>query len=69
MDRVVSTARSESETVMRVLVTGSARHLEAALMRLLPIWGHVAIGLDLKPGLGTAHVGSIIDRALVMRAL
>ena len=54
---------------MRVLVTGSARHLGAALMRLLPIWGHVAIGLDLKPGLGTAHVGSIIDRALVMRAL
>ena len=54
---------------MWVLVTDSAGHLGAALMRLLPIWGHVATGLDLKPGLGIAHVGSITDRVLVMRAL
>lgn len=69
MDRVLSTAGSESKTAMRVLVTCSAGHLGVALMRLLPIWGHLAIGLDLKPSLGTAHVGSITDRALVMRAL
>ena len=69
MDRVLSTAGSESKTAMRVLVTCSAGHLGVALMRLLPIWGHVATGLDLKPGLGTAHVGSITDRVLVMRAL
>jgi UDP-glucose 4-epimerase len=54
---------------MRVLVTGRAVHLGAALMRLLPIWGHVAIGLDLKLGLGAAHVGSTTDRVFVMRAL
>ena len=29
----------------------------------------MAIGHDLKPGLGTAHVCSITDRALVVRAL
>jgi UDP-glucose 4-epimerase len=54
---------------MRVLVTGRAVHLGAALMRLLPIWGHVAIGLDLKLGSGAAHVGSTTDRVFVMRAL
>jgi nucleoside-diphosphate-sugar epimerase len=54
---------------MRVLVTGSAGHLGEALMRLLPGLGHEPVGLDLKAGPFTTHVGSIRDRDLLRRAM
>jgi UDP-glucose 4-epimerase len=50
---------------MRVLVTGSEGHLGEALMRILPRHGHQPIGMDIKPGAFTDHVGSINDEAFV----
>jgi len=50
---------------MKVLVTGSAGHLGEALMRTLPLHGHEAIGLDLKPAAFTHRVGSIVNRGFV----
>lgn len=44
-----------------VLVTGSAGHLGTALMLALPDLGYTPIGIDIKAGPTTTHVGSITD--------
>jgi UDP-glucose 4-epimerase len=54
---------------MRILVTGSSGHLGEGLMRVLRADGANAVGLDILPGASTDIVGSIVDRALVRRAL
>ena len=47
---------------MRVLVTGSARHLGEAHMRTLRGTGAEAIDIDLKSSPFTDHLGSVSDR-------
>lgn len=54
---------------MRVLVTGSTGHLGEGMMRLLPILGIEAVGIDLQPGSYTTHVGSITDREILGDAM
>ncbi len=54
---------------MRILVTGSSGHLGEGLMRVLRADGVEVVGLDVLPGAYTDVVGSIVDRALVRRAL
>ncbi len=54
---------------MSILVTGSAGHLGEALMRTLRAQGRAAAGLDLVASPHTDHVGSIVDRAFVDRAM
>jgi UDP-glucose 4-epimerase len=54
---------------MRVLVTGSSGHLGEALMRALCEAGREAVGLDIIAGPFTDEVGSIADRACVVRCL
>src|SRR5271165_2568788 len=46
---------------MRALVTGSSGHLGEALVRTLTQHGHEVIGLDVREGLFTSHLGSITD--------
>lgn len=50
---------------MRILLTGSTGHLGEALMRLLPLHGHSAVGLDVAAGPFTDIVGSVTDADLV----
>ena len=52
---------------MRVLVTGSSGWLGRFLVPALGRAGHAAIGLDVVPGMYTALVGSVADRAFVDR--
>ncbi len=54
---------------MKTLVTGSSGHLGEALVRTLRDLGRDVMGLDLRPGLTTTHVGSITDRSFVARCL
>jgi UDP-glucose 4-epimerase len=54
---------------MRVLLTGSSGWLGATLAPRLKRDGHDVVGLDVRPGPHTAHVGSIADRALVERVM
>lgn len=54
---------------MRILVTGSAGHLGEALMRGLRETPHEAVGIDRLASPFTTHVGSIVDRAFVARAM
>jgi UDP-glucose 4-epimerase len=54
---------------MRILVTGSSGHLGEALVRTLRDEGHFVLGVDLVPSAFTDEVGSILDRALLRRAL
>jgi UDP-glucose 4-epimerase len=54
---------------MRILVTGSSGHLGEGLMRVLRADGADVVGFDILPGTHTDIVGSIVDRALVRRAL
>jgi UDP-glucose 4-epimerase len=54
---------------MRLLVTGSSGHLGEALMRVLRDDGVEVLGLDVLPGAYTDVVGSIVDRAVVRRAV
>jgi UDP-glucose 4-epimerase len=50
---------------LKILVTGTSGHLGEALVRTLRDKSHEIIGLDVKPGPFTGHVGSIADRAVV----
>lgn len=54
---------------MKVLVTGSAGHLGEALVRTLQAAGRQVVGLDVVPSPFTSHVGSIVDRSHVNRAM
>jgi len=54
---------------MKILVTGSAGHLGEALVRTLRDANHEVVGLDLKASPFTSHVGSIVDRDVVRRAM
>ncbi|RPE81452.1 NAD-dependent epimerase/dehydratase family protein [Vulcaniibacterium tengchongense] len=54
---------------MRVLVTGTSGHLGEALARTLRDAGREVVGLDVLPGAYTSHVGSIVDRGFVARAM
>jgi len=54
---------------MRVLVTGSAGHLGEALVRTRQGSAIDVIGLDRKASPYTTHVGSIVDRAFVEKAM
>jgi len=54
---------------MRVLVTGSAGHLGAALVHILRDLRHEVVGLDSLASPQTTHVGSITDRACVQRCM
>src|SRR5215831_641719 len=53
----------------RVLVTGSARHLGEALVRVLRAAGRDVVSLDLLPSPFTTTVGSITDAAKVRGCL
>jgi UDP-glucose 4-epimerase len=50
---------------MKILVTGTTGHLGEALVSTLRARSHEIVGLDVKPGPYTNHVGSIADRAVV----
>jgi nucleoside-diphosphate-sugar epimerase len=52
---------------MRYLVTGSSGHLGEALVRVLRERSEDVVGIDLKPGAFTDHVGTIVDAAFVER--
>jgi UDP-glucose 4-epimerase len=54
---------------MKFLVTGSAGHLGEAMVRTLRDAGREVVGLDLVASPFTTHVGSIVDRAFVRRAM
>ncbi len=53
---------------MRVLLTGSSGWLGRFLAPRLREQGHAVLGLDVAPGVDTAIVGSVADKALVDRA-
>ena len=53
----------------RYLVTGSSGHLGEGLVRTLRERGLEVAGLDLLDAPTTTHVGSVVDRDLVRRAL
>jgi UDP-glucose 4-epimerase len=53
---------------MRVLLTGSSGWFGRFLAPRLRAAGHVAIGLDIAPGVDTHVVGSVAERAVVERA-
>ena len=54
---------------MKILVTGSAGHLGAALMRMLAGGPHQAVGCDVRPSPFTTLVGSIAERGFVARCM
>jgi UDP-glucose 4-epimerase len=54
---------------MRILVTGSSGHLGEALVRNLVDSGHEVVGIDIRVGPFTTHVGSITDRSCVRRCM
>jgi nucleoside-diphosphate-sugar epimerase len=54
---------------MKYLATGSAGHLGEALVRTLRDQGREVTGLDRLASPFTTHVGSIVDRACVRRAM
>ena len=54
---------------MKILVTGSAGHLGEALVRTLAPLGHDVVGLDIVASPFTTEIGSIVDRAVVARAM
>ena len=49
---------------MRVLVAGTSGHIGDAVARRLQVEAAV-VGLDLRPGPCTGHIGDICDRKLV----
>src|SRR5262245_17042444 len=54
---------------MRLLITGSAGHLGEALVRTLANSSYEVVSLDITPSPFTRHVGSIVDRADVIRCM
>jgi UDP-glucose 4-epimerase len=54
---------------MHVLVTGSSGHLGEALVRTLRDKGHEVVGLDIREGPFTTHIGSITDRSCVRHCI
>jgi UDP-glucose 4-epimerase len=54
---------------VRILGTGSSRHLGDALVRVLGADGHDVVGLDVLASPSTSVVGSIADRACVRRCV
>lgn len=54
---------------MKILVTGTTGHLGEALVRTLRAKSHEIVGLDVKPGPHTDHVGSIADRTFVRKCM
>ena len=54
---------------MNVLITGSSGHLGEALALTLRERGHQVVGLDLLPGMATTIVGSILDEAVLGKAM
>jgi len=54
---------------MKILVTGSARHLGEALMRSLADTDHEAVGVDIKRSSFTQLCGSIQERVFVKRCM
>src|SRR5215510_14658778 len=54
---------------MRLLITGSAGHLGEALVRTLANSSYEVVGLDITPSPFTSHVGSIVNRADVIRCM
>jgi UDP-glucose 4-epimerase len=59
----------QNETLMKVLVTGSAGHLGEALVRSLRDLQYEVVGLDLLASPFTTQVGSIADRSWVRRCM
>jgi nucleoside-diphosphate-sugar epimerase len=57
------------DSLMKVLVTGSAGHLGEALVRTLRERGDEVIGLDILASPYTTTVGSLVDRACVRHCL
>jgi len=54
---------------MRVLLTGSSRHLGEGLARELAADGHEVVGLDVLAAPQTHVVGSVADRSVVRAAI
>ncbi len=54
---------------MRIMVTGSSGHLGEALVRVLAETNHEVVGVDILPSAFTSHIGSVVDRDLVERAM
>lgn len=54
---------------MRVLLTGSSGWLGRHLAPLLEAKGHAVVGLDVSLGAATTVMGSVADRALVLRTV
>jgi UDP-glucose 4-epimerase len=54
---------------MRVLLTGSSGWLGRTPVPRLRRDGRHVVGLDVVPGAGTTHLGSITDRALIDRIM
>jgi len=50
---------------MKILGPGSSGHLGEALLRVLEDSSHEALGVDIKAGPFTHHVGSIVDAPFV----
>jgi len=50
---------------MKILITGSSGHLGVALSMVLTRSHHEVVGIDIKAGRYTHHVGSIADRSFV----
>lgn len=54
---------------MRTLITGSSGHLGEAIARTLVDRGADYIGIDIKAGAFTTHIGSILDPAFIRDAM
>ncbi len=58
-----------NDTLMKVLVTGSAGHLGEALVRTLRDLQYEVVGLDILASPFTTQIGSIADRSWVRRCM
>ena len=69
MKRGFSPPAKWADTIMKVLVTGSAGHLGEALVRSLQDLQYEVVGLDILESPFTTHPGSIADRSFVQRCM